>query len=172
MVNANRAPNRHSVILMLALAVLAACGAAWLAAVEQASRAYRAPALRFAGEEHQALERAIGINRRLNQLAPGRFYCPRSPACSPVAIVIEHLAVPLPTTDVRVPEVYRQIAAEPGQFTILQLPLGWRNSFGVLGSERTLLQYYQTVHGKPIIGGNISRAPAFKMDYFGRIPLF
>ena len=54
----------------------------------------------------------------------------------------------------------------------MQLPLGWRNSFGVLGSERTQIQYYQTAHGKPIIGGNISRAPAFQMDYFGRIPLF
>ena len=54
----------------------------------------------------------------------------------------------------------------------MQLPLGWRNSFGVLGSEQTNLQYFQTAHGKPIIGGNISRAPAYKMDYFARIPLF
>jgi hypothetical protein len=34
------------------------------------------------------------------------------------------------------------------------------------------LQYFQTAHGKPMIGGNISRAPAFKMEYFARIPLF
>ena len=27
-------------------------------------------------------------------------------------------------------------------------------------------------HGKPMLGGNISRAPAYKMDYFARIPLF
>ena len=54
----------------------------------------------------------------------------------------------------------------------MQLPLGWRNSFGVLGSEQTNLQYFQTAHGKPVLGGNISRAPAYKMDYFARIPLF
>ena len=54
----------------------------------------------------------------------------------------------------------------------MQLPLGWRNSFGVLGSEQTNLQYFQTAHGKPMLGGNISRAPAYKMDYFARIPLF
>ena len=54
----------------------------------------------------------------------------------------------------------------------MQLPLGWRNSYGVLGSEQTNLQYFQTGHGKPMIGGNISRAPADKMDYFARIPLF
>jgi hypothetical protein len=54
----------------------------------------------------------------------------------------------------------------------MQVPLGWRNSFGVLGPERTLLQYYQTAHGKPMLGGNISRAPDFKMTYFERIPFF
>jgi hypothetical protein len=88
------------------------------------------------------------------------------------AILVEHLAVPLPTTDARIPAVYRNIGAEPGEFAIMQLPLGWRNSFGVLGSEQTNLQYFQTGHGKPIIGGNISRAPAYKMEYFSRIPLF
>ena len=81
-------------------------------------------------------------------------------------------SIPLPTTDATIPAVYRNIAADPGDFAIMQLPLGWRNSFGVLGSEQTNLQYFQTAHGKPMIGGNISRAPAFKMEYFARIPLF
>jgi hypothetical protein len=56
--------------------------------------------------------------------------------------------------------------------SVLQVPLGWRNSFGVFGAERTLLQYYQTAHGKPMLGGNISRAPDFKLAYFQRIPYF
>ena len=89
-----------------------------------------------------------------------------------ILILAEHLAVPLPTTDATIPQVYQQIAGEPGEFAIMQLPLGWRNSFGVLGSEQTNLQYFQTAHGKPMLGGNISRAPAYKMDYFARIPLF
>ncbi len=93
--------------------------------------------------------------------------------CLLVTLVLaEHLAIPLPTTDARIPAVYQQIAQEPGEFAIVQLPLGWRNSFGALGSEQTQLQYFQTAHGKPIIGGNISRAPDYKLDYFGRIPLF
>jgi len=54
----------------------------------------------------------------------------------------------------------------------MHAPLGWRNSFGVFGAEQTILQYYQSVHGKPMIGGNISRAPDFKMGYFQRLPLF
>jgi hypothetical protein len=87
-------------------------------------------------------------------------------------IILEHLAVPLPTTDARIPEIYQRIGAEPGEFAVMQLPLGWRDSYGALGSEQTNLQYFQTGHGKPIIGGNISRAPAEKMGYFARIPLF
>ncbi len=87
-------------------------------------------------------------------------------------VLFEHAAFPLPLSDARVPRVYDRIAAEPGPFALLQIPLGWRNSFGVFGVERTQIQYYQSRHGKPMLGGNISRAPAFKMAYFRRIPLF
>jgi hypothetical protein len=81
----------------------------------------------------------------------------------------EHLPIPLPLTDARIPEICYQIGAEPGQFAILQLPMGWRNSFGTLGSERTQAQYYQAAHHKPIISGNISRNPPVKFEYFRRI---
>ncbi|MFN2225327.1 MAG: interleukin-like EMT inducer domain-containing protein, partial [Anaerolineae bacterium] len=62
-------------------------------------------------------------------------------------------------------------AAEPGDFAILQLPLGWRNSFGVQGAESTQTQYYQTYHHKRLLSGNISRNPPFKFDYFRRQPI-
>jgi hypothetical protein len=87
-------------------------------------------------------------------------------------ILFEHLAVPLPLSDARVPAVYAQIAADPRPVSVMHLPLGWRNSFGVFGPEQTQLQYYQSVHGKPMLGGNVSRAPDFKMDYFRRLPFF
>jgi len=145
-INANRAPNRYSVALMLGLAVLAGFGVAWLMA-----RAARTPAV---------------SGRRMPVWAGGLA------VVAALAILFEHLALPLPTTAATIPAVYRQIAAESGEFAIMQLPLGWRNSFGVLGSEQTQLQYFQTAHGKPMIGGNISRAPDLKMAYFARIPLF
>jgi hypothetical protein len=147
-INANRAPNRNSAILMLTLAVLAGYGAAWLLRRIRASR----------------------ITHHGSRITSSLVYL--SACLLAILILAEHLAVPLPTTDATIPQVYRQIAAEPGDFAIMQLPLGWRNSFGVLGSEQTNLQYFQTAHGKAIIGGNISRAPAYKMDYFARIPLF
>jgi len=151
-VNANRAPNRFSVLLMLALAVLAAYGVTWLLAKVTTGR-------REPGEGRTSAISAIFPPVVIAVLLAG-------------LVILEHLAVPLPVTDARIPDVYRNIAAEEGDFAIMQLPLGWRNSFGVLGSEQTNLQYFQTGHAKRMIGGNISRAPAFKMAYFGRLPLF
>jgi hypothetical protein len=89
-----------------------------------------------------------------------------------VLICFEHLAVPLPLTDATVPDWYYTLADEPGDFAILEFPLGWRNSFGVFGVERTQAQYYQSVHQKRLPSGNISRNPPFKFDYFRRVPIF
>ncbi|MEW5718152.1 MAG: interleukin-like EMT inducer domain-containing protein [Chloroflexota bacterium] len=87
-------------------------------------------------------------------------------------ILFEHLAIPLPLTDARVPEVYAQIARAPGDFSVLTLPLGWRNSFGQQGAEDTRVQYYQSAHGKYIFPANIQRNPPFLFEYFDRIPIF
>jgi len=185
-VSANRAPNRNSVILMLALAVLAGYGAWRVLGMggrgDAGTRGHGDAGTRGRGgrETRRRLDketRKQGDKETRNPtclLASLSPYLLTSLSTSLLILLIlaEHLAVPLPTTDARIPAVYQQIAADAGEFAIMQLPLGWRNSFGVLGSEQTQLQYFQIAHGKPIIGGNISRAPAFKMDYFARIPLF
>ncbi len=134
---ANRAPNRNSVILMLALAVMAGFGAAWL--LSKLRQRWASAALAVA---------LVGL------------------------VIFEHLAVSLPTTNASIPGVYAHIASDKGNFSVLQFPLGWRDSFGMFGAERTQAQYYQSAHRHPIIGGNISREPGFKMAYFKRIPLF
>ncbi len=87
-------------------------------------------------------------------------------------LCFEHLSVPLPLTEAQVPEWYYTLADEPGDFAILEFPLGWRNSFGVFGVERTQAQYYQSIHHKRLPSGNISRNPPFKFDYYRRIPIF
>lgn len=143
-----RAPNRFSIVATLALAVLAAHAAAWLLAW-------------LAGRS--AAGAAPGRTRRI---AAGALA-----ALLTGLVLFEHLAVPMPLTDARVPAVYRQIAQQPGEFALLQLPMGWRNGFGVLGSEDTRVQWYQSVHGRPILSGNTSRNPPFKFDYFRRLPL-
>ncbi|MCC6453692.1 MAG: hypothetical protein IT328_01990 [Caldilineaceae bacterium] len=143
-IKANRAPNRNSVLLMLALAVLVGYALAWLLQTRR-------------GQE------TVNFIRRPQVWLAGLL-------CG--LLLFEHLALPLPLSDARIPEVYQTIAPDPAPVSVLQVPLGWRNSFGVFGPEMTLLQYYQTAHGKPMLGGNISRAPDFKMGYFERIPFF
>ncbi|GIK40738.1 MAG: hypothetical protein BroJett011_45710 [Chloroflexota bacterium] len=87
-------------------------------------------------------------------------------------LLFDQYSVPLPLSDARIPAVYTQIGVEPDDFSLLQLPLGWRNSYGTLGAEQTQLQYYQSAHHRPILGGNTSRNPAYKFDYYANIPLF
>jgi hypothetical protein len=89
-----------------------------------------------------------------------------------IFLLFDQYSVPIPLTDARIPEVYDRIGAEPDDFTIMQLPLGWRNSYGTLGAERTQLQYYQAAHRRPMLGGNTSRNPRFKFDHYANIPLF
>jgi hypothetical protein len=141
-VKANRVPNRFCVVLMLALAVLAGYGAYWLFAKLSRSKA-----------------------------TMSRFVLAACALLLAVLVILEHWSAPLPLTDARIPEAYRQVAAEPGDFAILQLPMGWRNSFGVQGAESTQTQYYQTYHNKRLLSGNISRNPPFKFDYFRRVPI-
>ena len=143
-IKANRAPNRNSVLLMLGLAVLVGYALAWLLQTRR-------------GQE------AVALARRPQTWLAGLLLS---------LLLLEHLALPAPLSDARVPAVYDQIAADPRPVSVMHLPLGWRDSFGVFGPEQTLLQYYQHIHGKPMIGGNVSRAPDFKMAYFERIPLF
>ncbi|MFC2015323.1 interleukin-like EMT inducer domain-containing protein [Chloroflexota bacterium] len=86
-------------------------------------------------------------------------------------LLFEHWSVPLPLTDAQIPPALTAVAREEGDFAILQLPMGWRNSFGVQGAESTQAQYYQSYHQKRLISGNISRNPPFKFDYFQRLPI-
>ncbi len=151
-IKANRVPNRFSVVLSLAMAVLIGYGVLWILSKVAASRAVSRVASRGARGS------AIVILLLATLLL--------------VVVLFDQVSVPLPLTNAQVPEPYTNIASEPGDFAVLQLPLGWRNSFGTWGAERTQLQFYQSMHHKRMLAGNISRAPDFKFDYFTRIPLF
>lgn len=82
---------------------------------------------------------------------------------------LEHLSVPVPLSDMTVPDIYHAIASEPGDFTVMEIPLAWRNGFRITGTKDTVImfeQFYQTIHGKRLLGGNTSRNPEFKFQYF------
>jgi hypothetical protein len=147
-IKANRAPNRNSVLLMLGLAVLVGFAIYWI----------------LGKLKNKELSMGTASSRQ--------FAIPILYSLFIFLLLFEHLALPLPLSDARVPAVYDLIAADPAPMSVMHAPLGWRNSFRVVGAERTQLQYYQSLHQKPMLGGNISRAPDFKMGYFERIPFF
>lgn len=147
--NANRVPNRFGIPLTLALAVLVGYAVFWL--LQKTTRRF---------------------TRSTNRPTPYPLLAFALALVLLVILLFDQYSVPLPLTDARIPSVYRQIGAEPDNFTVMQLPLGWRNSYGALGAERTQLQYYQSAHLRPMLGGNTSRNPHFKFDYYAHIPLF
>ena len=88
-------------------------------------------------------------------------------------LLFEHLSVPLPISDLRVPAIYARVAAEPGDFALLELPPGWRNGARVAGKQDLVIMsqlWNQTAHGKRVLGGNTSRNPEFKFQYFSEDP--
>ena len=148
-INAHRVPNRFGIPLFLCMAVLVGYAVDWLLG-----------RLEIRNKKLEIGNRWLGFLISIFSFLILLF------------LLFDQYSVPLPLTDARIPEVYYQIGAEPGDFTLMQLPLGWRNSYGTLGAERTQLQYYQAAHHRPILGGNTSRNPAFKFDYYANVPLF
>ena len=89
-------------------------------------------------------------------------------------ILFEHLSIPLPLSDFRLPPAYAAVAADDRQDALLDLPVGWRNGFNVFGKSDVIIMYeqwWQTYHGKPLLGGNTSRNPEQKFQYFMENPV-
>jgi len=77
-------------------------------------------------------------------------------------VLLEYWAWPFPTTRPDVPDFYHQLAAEPGDFAIVDLP--------ITNDLSKLYMYYQTVHGRPTVTGHVSRPPAGAYDFIERNP--
>jgi hypothetical protein len=71
-------------------------------------------------------------------------------------MLIELCPAPIPTIPLDRPAVYAQLAAMPAG-AVLEIPLGLRDGFGAEGRIDPAVLYYQSIHGKPIMGGYISR---------------
>lgn len=84
---------------------------------------------------------------------------------------VEQLAVPMPLTDLRAADIFKTIRADPGDFTVLDLPLSWRNSINIQGAIDYRAHFWQTVHQKRLLDGSTSRNPAFKFQYFLQAPI-
>lgn len=138
----NRVPNRFSILVLFALGVLIAYAAYWLMA--KLSERKRATT---------------------NLLTTG--------VCAVLAIVLlfEHIPTPISLNDARIPDIYAQIGQDKADYTILSLPMGWRNSFGTVGAEDSRIQYYQLAAEKFYLNGQLERNAPFLFDYYARAPI-
>lgn len=143
LIRENRVPNRYSILVVIALAVLVAYAVWWI--LWKLSTRVKQAQFTFAG---------IAVSGLLS-----------------VLLIFEHLALPLPLTDAVIPDVYSQIGRDPGNFTVLSIPLGMRNSFGQVGAEDTRTQYYQSAHQKYLLSGQIQRNPPALFEYFQNAPV-
>jgi hypothetical protein len=147
----NRYPSRYAVMLLLCLAPLVALGAL---------RIWDLGLRRVRKLEHRAYAAPYG--RRVALLA-----------LLPALLLFEHLSIPLPLSDLRVPAIYDRVASQPGDFALLELPPGWRNGARVAGKQDIVIMqelWNQSRHGKRLLGGNTSRNPEFKFQYFSEDP--
>jgi hypothetical protein len=74
-----------------------------------------------------------------------------------VLLVLELLPAPITLYSATVPRFYNQVAAAPGEIRVLELPTGVRDGTSSVGNFSARSQFFQTAHGKSLIGGYLSR---------------
>ena len=72
-------------------------------------------------------------------------------------LLFELLPAPRPLYSAAVPAIYRQVAAAPAGTTILEIPFGIRDGSASVGNFTARTLFFQTAHGKTVMGGYLSR---------------
>ena len=127
---------RYVAMVHLALAVLAGLGLHWLV-----SR------VRSGAARHVLVPGAVAL-------------------CLAEVLAVGPAPYPIPMTTLEVPPIYRELAADPQSYAIMELPHE---------DDLNFLQpylYYQTVHGKPMIDGAVhSRLSKAELSFIRKVPL-
>ena len=127
-----RVPSRWTVLIMLSLTVLAGYGLSYLFNRFKEERVRNLP-----------LNHIFGI-------------------IITVFILFEFLAVPYPMSNASVPDFYKEIAPEPDDYAILEIPVN-------INVEQYM--YYQSVHGKALVNGRTPRTPESSLAFMQSTPL-
>jgi len=86
-------------------------------------------------------------------------------------LIVELLPAPRPLYSAAVPAIYRRIAPAPADVRVLELPFGIRDGTSSVGDFTARSQFYQTVHGKRLIGGYLSRVSRRRISDTRRDPM-
>jgi hypothetical protein len=131
-----RFPDRFNMFLALPVAVLAAYGVA------------------------SVLARA---RRRGGRACPERGRRATAIACAlGGAILFEYLAMPVPMQDTQLSPYYAQLASQPDDFAVLNLPID--------PQQAKLYMFAQVIHGHPILQGKTARFPEGTYAYLDTHP--
>lgn len=134
-----RSLSRYDLMVMLGLGVLAAIGLAYLSGVRGQGSGVGNHEIRTRAKgplwAHHASRFMSNASRLLLFLAA-------------LLICFEFLPIPYPISKIDTPQFYFNLAKEPGDFTIAELPMNW---------DRPSPMLYQTVHGKRLLTAYTSR---------------
>jgi hypothetical protein len=86
-------------------------------------------------------------------------------------LLAELFPAPVTLHSAAVPQFYRQVAAAPESVRVLELPTGVRDGTLSVGNFSARAQFFQTAHGKPLIGGYLSRVANERITEVRRIDM-
>lgn len=86
-------------------------------------------------------------------------------------LLFELWPAPRLVADGRIPQIFQIIADDPRVVRVLDLPFGLRDGLSSRGDHSAIAQYHQTAHGKPIVGGYLSRLPPGEIGRYEALPL-
>ena len=101
----------------------------------------------------------------------GRRYPRRRPwfiAAAAVLLIVELLPAPLTLHAAATPKFYEHVAAAQGDVRVLELPTGIRDGTSSVGNFTARTQFFQTFHGKQLIGGYLSRVSSVRVSEIRR----
>jgi hypothetical protein len=101
-----------------------------------------------------------------NAVASSRGRWPAWAAGALLGLVLADFWVaPFPMQPLEASPVYARLATRPPG-AVLELPLGIRDGFSMEGTFDPSVLYHQTIHGKPLAGGYLSRlSPVIRARY-------
>ena len=88
------------------------------------------------------------------------------------AMVFELTPAPRPLYSAAVPPIYDVVAADPRPVRLLELPFGIRDGLSSIGDFTAASQFHQTMHGKALVGGYLSRVSQRRRDFYLADPFY
>jgi hypothetical protein len=89
-----------------------------------------------------------------------------------LAVLADNLPAPYQLLPLERPEIYSVLRDRPEPGAVCELPVGTQDGFGTIGMLDPRVLFYQTIHGRPIVGGMISRLPkSVRAGYEGDLVL-